>query len=446
MSEHVNRHEPPRTNRRAVAHPRGRGSVLLLVVLVAACGEGPGSPDAGELQLTIVSGDHQVGPCYSEGLQPVVVAVADRRGVPVPRQAVDFRVVQGGGWARDETVVSDDAGFAADRWTFGAPGPQILEARTQGAEALVPVVAQFVATARDAENGRAITTDPKAQSAPAISGERIVWVDLRHGDGQLYVYDVLTATELQITTVGSSKSSPVISGHRVAWLDSRNGSWDIYLYDLTTGNEWQITTDPSNETELDLAEDRLVWTRNGHVYLHDLATATERRITAVASALSPAISGDRIVWMDFRSGWPDVYLYDLETGSEYRITARSTWKQFVTIEGNGIAWLEERAGSLDIYLHDLSTGTGRWVTTDPHYEGKPSISNDRIVWSDDRSGNLDIYLYDIGAGLEQRITTNPGDHLEPAISEDRIVWSEYRNGNQDIYLYDLTGGCVPPAR
>jgi hypothetical protein len=38
------------------------------------------------------------------------------------------------------------------------------------------------------------------------------------------------------------------AGDRIVWWDNRNGNWDIYMYDLATQTEAQITTDP-NKTD-----------------------------------------------------------------------------------------------------------------------------------------------------------------------------------------------------
>lgn len=61
----------------------------------------------------------------------------------------------------------------------------------------------------------------------------------------VYLFDLVTGTEYQITRPESNAALPAMSGDRVVWADLRNGNWDIYLYDLATGSERRITTQPA---------------------------------------------------------------------------------------------------------------------------------------------------------------------------------------------------------
>jgi TolB protein len=122
-----------------------------------------------------------------------------------------------------------------------------------------------------------------------------------------------------------------------------------------------------------------------------------------------------------------------------RITTDPADQYSPAISGNYIVWEDYRNGNSDIYLYDLRTGTERQITTDPEWQSKPAISGNYIVWADYRKGNSDIYLYDLRTGTERRITTDPGYQYNPAIDGNYIVCEDTRNGNLDIYLYDLKG-------
>jgi len=207
--------------------------------------------------------------------------------------------------------------------------------------------------------------------------------------------------------------------------------------------EIRITTNSSDQVYPAISGDRIVWQdyRNGNwdVYLYDLSTGTETPITTnFSNQWSPAISGDRIVWQDYRNGNTDIYLYDLSTGTEIPITTNSSDQYNPAISGDRIVWQDYRNGNWDVYLYDLSTGTETQITTNSSDQYNPAISGDRIVWQDDRNGNTDIYLYDLSAGTETQITTNSSDQYNPAISGDRIVWQDDRSGNWEIYMYDLS--------
>jgi beta propeller repeat protein len=100
-----------------------------------------------------------------------------------------------------------------------------------------------------------------------ISGDRIVWADLRNGNFDIYMYDGATGTESPITTAVNSQTFPAISGDRIVWRDERRGfgNYDIYMYDLATGTETPIATYGSASNFVDISGDRIVYAdeRNG---------------------------------------------------------------------------------------------------------------------------------------------------------------------------------------
>ncbi|MEK6871867.1 MAG: hypothetical protein AABX16_03100, partial [Nanoarchaeota archaeon] len=169
------------------------------------------------------------------------------------------------------------------------------------------------------------------------------------------------------TTNAYNQQNPAIYGDKIVWQDGRNGNYDIYLYDLSTNTERQITSDPSYQFYPAIYEDKIVWEddRNNKnekdniydldIYLYDLSTNTERRITTNAyNQQNPAIYGDKIVWSDYRNGNDDIYLYDLSTNTEKRITTNAYNQQNPDIYGDKIVWDDNRNIIEDIYLYDLS--------------------------------------------------------------------------------------------
>jgi Big-like domain-containing protein len=114
--------------------------------------------------VSIVSGDDQTGPISTELPIPLVVAVKDGDGNPVPAVAVSWVIGSGGGSVTPTTSSTDAAGQATAAWTMGGtPGPNTVSAVVSGIG-----VAEFSATATAGAPARlSVLIQP---SATAVSG------------------------------------------------------------------------------------------------------------------------------------------------------------------------------------------------------------------------------------------------------------------------------------
>lgn len=74
-------------------------------------------------------------------------------------------------------------------------------------------------------------------SEPDISGDWLVWCDGRNGNSDIYAYNISTGVEKAICTNSASQWRPYISGNLIVWEDMRNypsaENADIYAYDLS---------------------------------------------------------------------------------------------------------------------------------------------------------------------------------------------------------------------
>ncbi len=287
-----------------------------------------------------------------------------------------------------------------------------------------------------------ITDEAADQYDPAVSGDYVVWQDERHGNSDIYLYEISTGTETQITDEESrNQFTPDVSDDYVVWWNDLGD--DIYLYEISTGTETQITDEAGDEITPAVSGDYVVWQqdyRPSDIYLYEISTGTETQITDdPAYQVSPDVSGDYIVWKQRYGSW-DIYLYEISTGTETRVTTSAAEQGDPAVSGDYVVWQDERHGNSDIYLYEISTGTETRVTTSAAEQGDPAVSGDYVVWQDERHGNSDIYLYEISTGTETRLTTNTFDQRDPAVSGDYVVWQDERHGNSDIYLYDISGG------
>lgn len=299
---------------------------------------------------------------------------------------------------------------------------------------------------------------------------------------------VLCGPENPISARSAEEWVPSISGSRIVWQDNRNGNWDIYLFDLNTKIERQITNDPASQTEPSISGNIIVWTdeRNGNkdVYMMDLATNVTRPIASnTFNEYSPAVSARRVVWVGDLSleRW-QVYSYDFVSGQTRRITLLNvvSEKTGPRTWGDYIAWRQVEGNLASIYFYSFLTDRVGWLTGGPLSMGNPDVSDNKVVWSasgvifardlilnlTQRIGNLhvsfnpkifgknvvwntnseldnSIYQYDFTTGQTRKLTVSGSIWISgayPSISGNYVVWEDKRGGDRDsnIYMHDLT--------
>lgn len=257
------------------------------------------------------------------------------------------------------------------------------------------------------------TTNESNQTNPAIYGNRVVWEDERNGGHDIYLQDLSTKAQTRITNSGKAYN-PTIYGDKIVWTDGRSGGsfdeygnpigkWDIYMFDLSSNKETQITTSGSAISP-DIYGNRIVWQdkRNeiSDIYMFDLSTLKETQVTASGSAASPAIYEDRVVCQEAGNYNTDIYMYNLSTLVKTQITDYGM-SHDSEIYGDRIVYEDfgrDTTGNTDILMYDLSTGKTMFISpedeilSDPEdpgisgnpYQVDPAIYNNRIVWADYR--------------------------------------------------------------
>jgi TolB protein len=252
------------------------------------------------------------------------------------------------------------------------------------------------------------------------------------------MYNFSTSTKTQITTTNEAAMCPAIYRDKIVWMDNRNGggenyldptaNWDIYMYNLSTSKETQITTNKFLQIRPVIYEDRIVWmdnrnggsddwlfpTGNWDIYTYNLSTSKETQITTSESLqMYPAIFGDNIVCIDSSNGKKEIYVYNLTTSKGTSISNVLWQYDHPSIYGNRIVWII-RNGNWEICMYDLSTSRETQITTNSSNSQNPSnpaIYKNKIVWqpnfSNEPNGNKDIYMYtvpgeDTGSNAEKQ--------------------------------------------
>jgi len=291
-----------------------------------------------------------------------------------------------------------------------------------------------------------VTTDRSDQIAPAIGGDRIVWVDGRDGGADIYLYDIVGATETRITNGTAVALWPDISGNRIVWQDNRSGAPDIWLYDTATGNETRITDAPGGQVVPAIDGDTVVWLDNragpaGGIYAMNLTTRTAVRVSSGPVQgnpliVSPDVSGGTIVWADGSGG--NYTVFAVRDAAEPVALANDTALQgFPAVASDRVVWSEIRNGSASLVVHNLTTGEEERVWgRPPGMAVYPDIAGDLVVWQNATGQDTDdIYLLDLAAEKTLQVTDDDALQLLPRVSGSRVVWMDNRSGDWDIYLF-----------
>ncbi|PKL62769.1 MAG: hypothetical protein CVV31_04225 [Methanomicrobiales archaeon HGW-Methanomicrobiales-2] len=293
-----------------------------------------------------------------------------------------------------------------------------------------------------------VTTNQSDQIAAAIDGDRIVWVDGRHGGADIYLYDIAGGTETRITNGTAVALWPDISGDRIVWQDNRSGDPEIRLYDTAAGTEVRLTDAAGGRVMPAIDGDRVVWLDMragdaGGIYAMNLTDGTLVRVSSGPVqgnplVVSPDVSDGTVVWADGSGGNYTVFVS--RDGAEPVSLANGSASQgFPAVSGDRVAWSEIRNGSGSLVVHNLTTGEEERVAGSPAgVAAYPDISGDLVVWQDATGQDTDdIYLHDLAAGETRQVTDDDAWQFLPRVSGNRVVWTDNRSGNGDIWLLTL---------
>ena len=269
------------------------------------------------------------------------------------------------------------------------------------------------------------TTNKSDQVNPAIYGNKVVWEDSRNGGSDIYIQDLSTKEETRITNNGKAYD-PEIYGNRIVWTDGRNGgsreygyyvgNWDIYMYDISTQKETQITTNTSTQANPSIYGDRIVYedseygtTQVSQICMYDLSTHKETLLGDLGLYIhGPVIYGNWIAWV---TDADNIGIHEIPTLASANIAPSDTSTDPAIYENPTIQGEPEVK-----YTYDLSFD--------------PAIYEDRMVYNHadrfDTSNISEIRVLNLST-MKETLITKSG--RSPEIYGNRIVWVDYRNGN-----------------
>ncbi|MEJ2053977.1 MAG: hypothetical protein P8X42_08665, partial [Calditrichaceae bacterium] len=164
------------------------------------------------------------------------------------------------------------------------------------------------------------------QNQPDVSGNIVIWLQ----NDSLYYHDISEGTT-QFVQSDVEIMDPAISGDFIVYRGYIDEAWQLFLYNIETDHEQQITYGDGSPVYPAISDMAVVWEdyrndpsgySNADIYLYDLATGTELPLCIQEDRQAkPAIWGNRVVWEDNRNGNNDIYMaeYDPPTGADIEV-------------------------------------------------------------------------------------------------------------------------------
>lgn len=313
---------------------------------------------------------------------------------------------------------------------------------------------------------------------PKVDGNRIVWAGGPRVSGGLtrmctgiFLQDL--ATDEQVTlreaTDYESYSHPAISGNKVVWLQhtgiDRNvaDQWDNMPYDICGAD----ISDPQNpvyftvatnvgrrdpfpyqapeddyDDVIDVCGNVVVWEGDGDIYAADLSDLNDVQVFVVCDAPGrqhdPAISGRHVVWTDQRSDEGDIYGADISDPEHVRVfeVARGRKaQQQACIDGGMVSYLDGETSGGRVGLVCITPNHGVMGLDLPGaiYGVSPVLEGTSLVWLGSIYGPIQGVRLEFGytifdGAVENATTGDRHDYVQHAIvsghAGDEIVLPE----------------------
>ncbi|MEJ2086794.1 MAG: protein kinase, partial [Acidobacteriota bacterium] len=241
----------------------------------------------------------------------------------------------------------------------------------------------------------------------------------------------LAAPLTQLTSASGLEEWPAWSpsGDLIALSAEVDGFKNLFLHDLSTGEERRLTTTTSDEIQA-------AWSVDGESLLFVRASGLEGK-------LNPS---DIMGWY---VGGGDIWRFDLESGVEDKLIDNA-FNPAVAPDGSAILVDADWAGPRRIWRADWRGRNPKQVTNDSseaaaHANASWSPDGRKIVYRRIQQTSSNIVVLDLETEAVSALTDDDHNDLDPTWSPDGryVYFSSYRSGGLNLWRIPVTASGAP---
>lgn len=261
---------------------------------------------------------------------------------------------------------------------------------------------------------------------------------------------------------------PMWIGDKIYLVSDRTGNANLFVYDVATKQTKQLTS--FNKQGIRFASAggaNIVFVRDGHLYLYDLATNETRmvdvRVNLDSSEAKPrSVNASRnIDWVSLSSNGGSVIFgargealsFNPGSGETKNLTQSSGIAErypVISPDGRLLAYFSDESGEYQLYVKSAG---GEGETKKIAIEKQPSFYRE-LTWSPDSKKlvftdkRLSLWYADVTGGIARRVDTSQYSFQEqwfPKWSPDSrwLTYSKHlRNRVRTVYIYGIEDGLA----
>ncbi len=268
----------------------------------------------------------------------------------------------------------------------------------------------------------------------------------------------------EIAAVGFGNFYPAFSpdGKKIAYASNKKedyfGLSSVYVYDIGTKTEKEIidkvhsslswSPDGKKIYYAKITRDNPYWSGYSDVYVCDVATGEEKRLTHAARAINPSVSpdGKEIAYATEADGTMNICVVDADGNNVRRLTHFTEGEQVFTPkwspDGLSIVFGYATRDAQDVARVSVADGKFEDLIPGSDDSRNPVYSPDgrKILFVSDRTGIFNVYSYDVAAKAIQQVTNVVGGAFMPTVNQEGdVAYASYTSTGFKIALLKNAG-------